>query len=154
MQRANAGLQIRMIHTNINTGDAKMPHEKDLNPAAAQPLREFPTETDEQRQKRTGLSSLEMTEQESVAVAKTKNRVTLESINAKIVHEEYINPTSLNHMTICILKLENGFALVGKSAPADPENFNRAFGEKMAREDAIRQMWVLEGYLLRERLSL
>ena len=43
---------------------------------------------------------------------------------------------------------------MGKSAPADADNFDEALGEKFAREDAIRQMWVLEGYLLRERLSL
>ncbi|ESY05256.1 hypothetical protein X752_25950 [Mesorhizobium sp. LNJC398B00] len=56
-------------------------------------------------------------------------------------------------MTICVMTLTNGFTLVGKSAPADPANFNQALGEKFAREDCIRQMWPLEGYLLREELS-
>jgi hypothetical protein len=40
----------------------------------------------------------------------------------------------------------------GQSAPADPENFDQAFGEKLARDDAIRQLWPLEGYLLRQKL--
>ena len=145
MSRADTGLQICMIHTNINTGGTKMTTV--LTEAEQR-------ESAEERKTRTGLSSLEMGDAEAAAAQKTNHRVTLESMIAKIVHEEYLNPTSLNHMTICILKLENGFALVGKSAPADPDNFDRALGEKFAKEDAIRQMWVLEGYLLRERLSL
>jgi hypothetical protein len=135
--RADAGLTITMVHTNINTGDAKMPQESDRD-----------------RQIRTGLSSLEIADQESAAVQKTKNRVTLESMLAKIADEEYIHPKSIPHMTICVLTTDNGFALVGKSSPADPDNFNEELGKKFAREDAIRQMWPLEAYLLRERMML
>lgn len=55
-------------------------------------------------------------------------------------------------MTIAVVSLENGYILVGKSASADPDNFNAELGQKFAREDAMRQMWPLEGYALRERL--
>ena len=72
----------------------------------------------------------------------------------RIVSEEYLHPTNSPHMTIAVLQVDNGFLLVGKSAPADPENFNEELGQKFAKEDAIRQMWQLEGYLLRERMSL
>ena len=58
----------------------------------------------------------------------------------------------LNLLTLCVLVLDNGFTLVGKSAPASAENFNSALGRKFAYEDALRQLWPLEGYLLRERL--
>ena len=98
-------------------------------------------------------SSLEATEAYSKAVAKTPNRVTLESMLEKIASEEYLHPESIPHMTICVLVLKNGFSLLGKSAPADPENLNPEAGRKFAKEDAIRQMWQLEGYALRERLS-
>jgi len=99
------------------------------------------------------MGSLETTDAESAAVQKTPNRVTLESLKAKIANEEYIRSECLPTLTICVLRLDNGFSIVGKSAPADPENFNAELGRKFAYEDAVRQMWPLEGYALRERLS-
>jgi hypothetical protein len=99
------------------------------------------------------MGSLEVTDNESAAVQKTPHRVTLDSMVAKIDHEEYVHPERTPHMTICIMTLVNGFVIVGKSAPADAGNFNAELGRKFAREDAIRQMWQLEGYALRERLA-
>jgi hypothetical protein len=85
-------------------------------------------------------------------VQKTPNRVSLDSMLMKVVSEEFIYPASLPSMTICVLMLRNGFALVGKSTPADPDNFDVELGKRFAKEDAIRQMWSLEAYLLREKM--
>lgn len=52
----------------------------------------------------------------------------------------------------CLLELRNGFTVMGKSACADARNFDQEVGMRVAREDAVRQVWQLEGYLLRERL--
>lgn len=98
------------------------------------------------------MSSLETGDREAAAVQKTPHRVTLESMKAKIAKEVFINDAIEPTVTVCLMKLTNGFVLVGKSAPADPSNFDQELGEKFAREDCIRQMWPLEGYLLRERL--
>lgn len=114
----------------------------------------MPTETDTERQTRTGLSSLRMSDDASKAVQKTVNRVALDDIEKKIVSEEVWHPTNAPHMTIMVLQLENGYMVVGKSTPADPENFNAALGRQFAYEDAIRQIWPLEAYLLREAMSL
>jgi len=111
-------------------------------------------ETDEEREKRSGLSSLRQADDESKAVQKTRFRVTLDSLYARIREEEYLYPRSIPHLTICVLVLDNGFALVGKSAPADEQNFDEDLGRKFAREDALRQMWAFEAYLLRERMSV
>jgi phosphohistidine phosphatase SixA len=138
--RADVGLTIVMKHTGINCGEPEMATDK--------------TETDTERQARTGLSSLEITDRESAAVQVTRHRVTLESMVEKILSEEYIHPVNIPHMTICVITVDNGFALVGKSAPADAENFDETLGRKFAKEDAIRQMWPLEAYLLRERMML
>ena len=62
------------------------------------------------------------------------------------------NP-AVDLLSICILVMANGFTVIGKSAPASPENFSAELGRKFAYEDAIRQLWPLEGYALRERLS-
>lgn len=95
--------------------------------------------------------SLRISDDLSKQVQKTPNRVTLDSMIAKIKSVEYVHPETIPTMTICVIVLENGFSLVGKAAPADPENFSRELGTKFAYEDALRQMWPLEAYLLREK---
>jgi len=47
----------------------------------------------------------------------------------------------------------NGFTLIGKSAPASPDNFDPVLGRKLAYEDAVRQLWPLMGYALRDKLA-
>ena len=59
----------------------------------------------------------------------------------------------LDGLTICLLVMRNGFVIIGKSAPASPENFDEEKGKRFAYEDAIKQLWPLEGYALRERLA-
>jgi hypothetical protein len=49
--------------------------------------------------------------------------------------------------------LLNGFTVVGESACASPENFDADLGKKIARDDAKRKIWALEGYALRNQLS-
>jgi hypothetical protein len=56
-------------------------------------------------------------------------------------------------LTVCILVLKNGFTIVGKSACASPENFDSDLGHKIAKEDARRQIWALEGYALRNQIA-
>lgn len=63
------------------------------------------------------------------------------------------SPWELGLLTICVLTLRNGYTVLGKSACASSANFSREIGEKVAREDAIRQVWPLLGYELRTKLS-
>jgi len=60
---------------------------------------------------------------------------------------------SLKCFSICLLVMKNGFTIIGKSAPAAPENFNAELGRKLAYEDAVRQIWPLMGFALRDRLA-
>lgn len=83
----------------------------------------------------------------AVAVAP---RVTLESLNAKIVGEDYAVFGGV--LTICVLYTANGFTVTGESACASPENFNADLGRQFARERAVSKLWGFEGYLLREEL--
>jgi len=62
-------------------------------------------------------------------------------------------PVALSLLTLCVLVLKNGFTVVGKSACASPENFDAELGRKIARQDAVTQIWPLEGYRLRSELS-
>lgn len=114
--------------------------------------------------------SIDATEMASAAVAvAVAPRVTADSMKAKIKERYFVNafhavdtlpdaPTlpansPLRLMTLCILVMENGFVIIGKTAPASPENFNQQLGEQFSFEDALRQLWPLEGYALRERLA-
>lgn len=56
-------------------------------------------------------------------------------------------------LSICVLVMKNGFTVLGKSAPASAANFNADLGRKFAYEDAIRQLWPLMGFALRDRLA-
>lgn len=55
-------------------------------------------------------------------------------------------------LTVCCLTLDNGFSVTGESACASPENFDAEIGEKIAFEQARNKIWMLEGYLLKQRL--
>jgi hypothetical protein len=108
--------------------------------------------------------TLKATDEYSAAKA-THPRVSLADMEGKIACEAYFTageagdalgiPThdAAKLLTICIMTMSNGFTLVGKSAPASPENFDPEKGRRFAYEDAIKQLWPLEGYVLREKLA-
>lgn len=62
-------------------------------------------------------------------------------------------PDALHLLTFCVLVLRNGFTVTGESACASPENFDAEIGRKIARENAVNKIWLLEGYLLKQKLS-
>lgn len=116
------------------------------------------------------MDSLKVTDAESAAVA-VAPRVSLQSMEDKIAlradfivgealdamnaafARDYPAHRSLEILSVCVITMENGFTVIGKSAPASPENFNAELGKKFAYEDAVRQLWPLEGYALREQLA-
>ena len=55
--------------------------------------------------------------------------------------------------TVCCITLQNGFTVIGESACASPENYDKSLGEKIACENARNKIWLLEGYLLKDKLS-
>lgn len=71
-------------------------------------------------------------------------------INGRVISEHYHVIDKC--LTICVLKIENGHYVTGESAPASLENYDAEFGRKLAREAAVRKIWSLEGYLLREKI--
>ena len=78
-------------------------------------------------------------------------RLTPALIDSVIDNAVYYNFPGTS-LTVCNLTLRNGFSVVGKSAAASLENFDKAIGEKIAFDDARDQIWQLEGYLLRQKL--
>jgi len=79
------------------------------------------------------------------------NRITEEHVHETVLTELYhVFPGTTQ--TVCCLTLKNGFTVVGESACVDPNNFDAQLGRQYAREDAMRKVWELEGYLLQQRM--
>lgn len=57
-------------------------------------------------------------------------------------------------VTHCRIVLDNGFSVSGESACVNPENYNQEIGEKIAYDNAFRQLWPLFGFLLAESNKL
>lgn len=92
-------------------------------------------------------------------------KVTLKAIEENIAEEhyalgmqlasaagQYSEYASMDTLTICTLVLKNGFTVVGTSACADPSNFDVEIGRKIAKQNAVNQIWPLMGYELRTKL--
>ena len=54
-------------------------------------------------------------------------------------------------VTICQIKMVNGFVVLGESACVNPADFDQELGESLAHDDAREKLWPLEGYLAAER---
>lgn len=113
-------------------------------------------------------------EDEIVSKGLTAPRVTMQHIESIITSENYFTAhdgwvgagahqdtgeaielddiNQLKLLTFCVLVLENGFTVTGESACASPENFDAEVGRKIARQNAVNKIWLLEGYLLKQKL--
>lgn len=78
-------------------------------------------------------------------------RLTPDLIDSIIVGEAYhVFPGTTT--TICRLSLANGFSTIGESAAVSLQNFDEEIGRKIARDNAREKIWMLEGYLLKQKL--
>lgn len=93
--------------------------------------------------------ALTMTEANAKIEQSTAPRVTETSIRDKIVSVQYITHEV---MTICIIGMRTGYNVVGTSSPISRANYKKDVGERIAYDNAFRQLWPLEGYLLGEQL--
>jgi hypothetical protein len=89
-------------------------------------------------------------EAKAVVATKTAPKVTEDSIKGKI---NIVNYMLLGTTTICIITMQNGFRFIGTSTPASHQNFDADVGARYAYDNAFKQIWSHEGYLLKERLS-
>lgn len=80
----------------------------------------------------------------------TAPRISPSDINAVIESESYHKLTDV--LTVCVLTLKNGFTVTGESACASPENFDEEIGNGIALSNAKDKIWMLEGYLLKQKL--
>ena len=90
-----------------------------------------------------------MNEQElkDAIASKPGPKVTEESIKDHIAAVDYANPFKDSpQVTLCGIRMVNGFVVIGQSAPISKENFSQEIGEQLAFKDAFSKIWALEGY--------
>lgn len=98
------------------------------------------------------MSNYNSIEHEIQAKGLTAPRVTQEEVEAEIVDETYtVLPNG--RTTVCQLTLRNGFTVEGISAAACIENFDAEVGNKIARADAVIQIWPLLVFRLRDAID-
>lgn len=129
-------------------------------------------ETERLKQNSPASPGLSETEAHSQSVAKSPGtRVPLAEIEDRIIGQFYMTgyafaefanggaavnqqvADATKALTICVLVVDNGFSVIGKAAPADPVNYDAETGRRYAYEDAVRQLWPLFGFALREKLA-
>jgi hypothetical protein len=77
------------------------------------------------------------------------NFVTTEAVEDSIAGVQYCHFEGTT-VTVCCIELKNGFTVVGKSACANPNNFDQALGEELAYDDAKQQIFTHLAFLLCE----
>lgn len=80
-----------------------------------------------------------------------KNNLTLEDINNVIIDKKF-TVLEDGRTTICNLYLKNGFTVRGEASCVDIKNYNKEIGEMIAYSKASDKVWLLEGYLLKQRM--
>jgi hypothetical protein len=113
------------------------------------------------------MDSLKVSDAAAGAVA-THPRVTLEDIEGAIAAVYYFNahdavaatkpaaqPLSdqLKRLTVCMMVMSNGYVVIGESAAGDRGKLQSRLGRKLAYENAVRQLWPLMGFALRDKLA-
>lgn len=97
----------------------------------------------------TGEPKLSLDQAKAVVETTIHPRVTEQFIKDRIKHVDYL---WLGQLSICVITHVNGFMVNGQSAPASKDNFNAEVGKRYAYDNAFKQLWPLEGFLLRETL--
>lgn len=89
---------------------------------------------------------------DELLAASPAERVTKEYMESRIVDRQFIRLGDT--VTHCRIVLDNGFSTSGESACVNVENYNQQIGEKIAYDNAFKQLWPLFGFLLAEKNKL
>lgn len=79
-------------------------------------------------------------------------KVTEEYIDSLLANAETLTYDLFDVQCVVVVKLENGFTLVGESGCVDPRNYDEKIGQKIAMRKIKDQLWMLEGYLLQNEI--
>lgn len=86
---------------------------------------------------------------DELLAASPAERVTKEYMESRIADRQFSRLGET--VTHCRIVLDNGYSVSGESACVNVENYNQQIGEKIAFDNAFRQLWPLFGFLLAEK---
>ena len=89
---------------------------------------------------------------EVLLAASLAERVTPEYMKSRIADTTFTRIGET--VTHCRIILDNGFSVSGESACVNDANYNQQIGERIAYDNACRQLWPLFGFLLAEKNKL
>lgn len=76
--------------------------------------------------------------------------VSLEDVQKAISSVRYIKLGK--KIVVCHITLTNGFEVIGKAGVVDPKNFNMEIGSRVAKENALNEVWGHLGSILQNKL--
>jgi len=94
--------------------------------------------------------NITLAQAKEIVASKKAPRITEELIKDRIAKVDFLAHETT---TICIITMCNGFKFIGHSTPASSENFDASVGERYAYDNAFKQIWTHEAYLLVDELS-
>lgn len=80
-----------------------------------------------------------------------RGRVSIDTLLKCIRRTSYLKSDDFPYLTIAVLQCHNGHIMIGKSAPMYEDQYEELKGRELAYQDALRQLWELEGYLSKQR---
>jgi hypothetical protein len=75
-------------------------------------------------------------------------KVTEQYMRSRIVSTDFFRVDDT--VTVCSVRLDNGYSVRGESACVDPANYNEELGQSLAFKQAIGKLWPLFDFLLSE----
>lgn len=93
-----------------------------------------------------------MSQQKPYSRVLVSPRLTARYLNENIVVKEAYYNFPGTRVTVCCLTTVNGHEEVGTAVCAELSRFDKATGERIAREKALAALMESERYLLRQRL--
>ena len=99
---------------------------------------------------------MKKTLQERITEHHTDNIYSVTRVQLDILLEKSTREETVFHNKELVIsfKLPCGFTVSGRSAVVNAEKFDLNIGRLISYEDAIRQLWLLEGYRMQWKLYL
>jgi hypothetical protein len=92
-------------------------------------------------------------EHETEAKGLNAPRIKRADLEAEIADDMFLCGID-GRLTICVLRLKNGYLVTGESAATHADNYDQARGKLVARANAVEKLWSLLGFRLRDQLSM
>lgn len=102
------------------------------------------------------VTNMKKTLQEKITEHHTDNHYSVSRVQLDKLLQESTTEEIIFHGKELVIsfKLPCGFTVAGRSAVVNPEKFDLNIGRLLSYEDAIRQLWLLEGYRMQWKLYL